>query len=98
MVGGAERLSSEYPMWLLVGGANLRPEEVKVHDLPNPLAELDSVGHSGAQEDDADVFGQHDQHLLPHHSPLKGERGGGGGKRVDKKKGTRSICCCIGSL
>ena len=38
--------------------------------VPDPLAELQGVGHGGAEQDDANVVRQHDQHLLPHHASL----------------------------
>ena len=43
---------------------------IKQDLLPDPLAELQGVGHGGAQQDDANMVRQHDQHLLPHHASL----------------------------
>lgn len=45
--------------------------DVRVVHLPNPLAELQSVWHCGAEENDADVIRKHDQNLLPHNPSLR---------------------------
>lgn len=39
--------------------------------LPDPLAELESIWHRGAEENDADVIWQHNQNLLPHDPSLR---------------------------
>lgn len=38
---------------------------------PDPFTELHCVRHRGTQQDDANMFWQHDEHFLPHHSSLR---------------------------
>ncbi|TNN59730.1 hypothetical protein EYF80_030101 [Liparis tanakae] len=58
----------------------------QVH-LPDPLAELHGVRHGGAEENDADVIGKHDQNLFPHDPPLRGEKRGDGYSRLQQGGG-----------
>lgn len=44
---------------------------VSVVHLPDPLTELQSVWHCGAEENDTDVIGKHNQNLLPHNPSLR---------------------------
>ena len=37
---------------------------------PNPAGKLDGIRDSGRQHDDPDMVWQHDQNLLPNHTPL----------------------------
>lgn len=46
-----------------------------VLNLPDPLAKLQSIWHSGAEENDADVIWEHNQNLLPHNASLRTNRG-----------------------
>lgn len=39
--------------------------------IPDPLAKLQSIWHCGAEENDTDVIGKHNQNLLPHNSSLR---------------------------
>lgn len=36
----------------------------------HPIGEIHVIGHSGTEHDESDVFRQHDDSLLPHHSSL----------------------------
>lgn len=59
--------------------------------VPDPLGELEGVGDGGAEQHQLHVLGQQDQHLLPHHAPLRGGTGGSGGPQ--NPLGTPKISC-----
>lgn len=56
---------------------------VKLH-LPDPLTKLQGVWHCGAQENDADMVGKHNQNLLPHNASLKKQKKG---RTKEKRRG-----------
>ena len=47
-----------------------RHEHLLALGAPDPVRELPHVRHGRAEQDEADVLGKHDDHLLPHHPAL----------------------------
>lgn len=49
---------------------------------PDPLAELQGIWHGGAEQNDTDVIGEHNQNLLPYNPSLMKEKACKRGKTV----------------
>lgn len=45
-------------------------QQASKHNLPNPVGKLSRVGHRSRKQNDADMFRQHNDDLLPHDTSL----------------------------